>query len=233
MRPDPLAAASDLPLPGRRFVGDGHRPLAPQERAGDRARRREQVLQGAAGDDLAAVLPGRRADVDDPVGRPDGLLVVLHDDERVAQVAQPHERGDELRVVLLVEPDGGLVEDVQDAHQAGADLGRQPDALCLAAREGEQYVLVAEERSPAEAQIAELESWVRNGQIRYREDILDGVSEQAPGSIAGLYRGENLGRPIRIARRGSRLEFPAPRKPDPDALATLPISAAPAPLAPP
>ncbi|HEU4647249.1 MAG TPA: NADP-dependent oxidoreductase [Burkholderiales bacterium] len=45
----------------------------------------------------------------------------------------------------------------------------------------------------------ELESWVRSGQIRYREDILEGI-EQAPGSIAGLYRGENLGkRLIRIA----------------------------------
>lgn len=45
----------------------------------------------------------------------------------------------------------------------------------------------------------ELEGWVRAGQIRYREDILDGI-EQAPGSIAGLYRGENLGkRLIRIA----------------------------------
>ena len=41
--------------------------------------------------------------------------------------------------------------------------------------------------------------WVRNGQIRCREDILDGL-EQAPGSIAGLYRGENLGKClIRIA----------------------------------
>jgi len=47
--------------------------------------------------------------------------------------------------------------------------------------------------------VRELESWVRNGQIRYREDILDGI-EHAPGSIAGLYRGENLGkRLIRIA----------------------------------
>ena len=34
---------------------------------------------------------------------------------------------------------------------------------------------------------------MRNRQIRYREDILDGI-EQAPGSIAGLYRGENLGK---------------------------------------
>jgi NADPH-dependent curcumin reductase CurA len=47
--------------------------------------------------------------------------------------------------------------------------------------------------------LRELESWVRNGQIRYREDILDGI-EQAPGSIEGLYRGKNLGkRLIRLA----------------------------------
>jgi NADPH-dependent curcumin reductase CurA len=46
---------------------------------------------------------------------------------------------------------------------------------------------------------AALARWIRSGQIRYREDILDGI-EQAPGAIAGLYRGENLGkRLIRIA----------------------------------
>jgi NADPH-dependent curcumin reductase CurA len=47
--------------------------------------------------------------------------------------------------------------------------------------------------------LRELEGWVRTGAIRYREDILDGI-EHAPGSISGLYRGENLGkRLIRIA----------------------------------
>lgn len=47
--------------------------------------------------------------------------------------------------------------------------------------------------------LEELEGWVRAGQLHFREDILDGI-EQAPGSIAGLYRGENLGkRLIRIA----------------------------------
>jgi NADPH-dependent curcumin reductase CurA len=45
----------------------------------------------------------------------------------------------------------------------------------------------------------ELEGWVRDGLIRYREVLLEGI-EQAPDSIAGLYRGENLGkRLIRIA----------------------------------
>ena len=47
--------------------------------------------------------------------------------------------------------------------------------------------------------LTELAAWVRAGKIRYREDILEGI-EQAPDSIAGLYRGENLGkRLIRIA----------------------------------
>lgn len=47
-----------------------------------------------------------------------------------------------------------------------------------------------------------LADWVRNGRIRYREDILDGI-ERAPGAIAGLYRGENLGkRLIRLADEG-------------------------------
>ena len=50
--------------------------------------------------------------------------------------------------------------------------------------------------------LRELESWVRSGQICYREDILDGI-DQAPGSIAGLYRGENLRkRLIRIDTEG-------------------------------
>ena len=47
--------------------------------------------------------------------------------------------------------------------------------------------------------LQQLTQWVREGLIRYREDILEGI-EQAPGSIAGLYRGENFGkRLIRIA----------------------------------
>ncbi|MGH8786114.1 MAG: NADP-dependent oxidoreductase [Cupriavidus necator] len=44
-----------------------------------------------------------------------------------------------------------------------------------------------------------LGQWIREGQLRYVEDILEGI-EQAPDAIAGLYRGENNGkRLIRIA----------------------------------
>jgi len=45
----------------------------------------------------------------------------------------------------------------------------------------------------------QLARWVAGGQLRYSEDILDGV-EHAPDAIAGLYRGENKGkRLIRVS----------------------------------
>jgi NADPH-dependent curcumin reductase CurA len=34
---------------------------------------------------------------------------------------------------------------------------------------------------------------VREGRLRYRENILEGI-ESCPDAIAGLYRGENLGK---------------------------------------
>ena len=40
---------------------------------------------------------------------------------------------------------------------------------------------------------ADLARWLRGGELRYREEILEGI-KQAPDAIAGLYRGENLGR---------------------------------------
>ena len=41
----------------------------------------------------------------------------------------------------------------------------------------------------------DLAGWVRSGQIRYREDTMDGI-EHAPGSIAKLYSGTNSGKVI-------------------------------------
>ena len=47
--------------------------------------------------------------------------------------------------------------------------------------------------------LSALTEWVKAGLVRYREDTLEGI-DKAPDSIAGLYRGENLGkRLIRIA----------------------------------
>jgi NADPH-dependent curcumin reductase len=51
-----------------------------------------------------------------------------------------------------------------------------------------------------EEAVTRLAEWVRAGRLRYLEDIADGI-ESAPGAIADLYRGENLGkRLIRLQR---------------------------------
>jgi NADPH-dependent curcumin reductase len=44
-----------------------------------------------------------------------------------------------------------------------------------------------------EEAVARLAGWVREGRLAYREDILEGI-EACPDAIAGLYRGENMGK---------------------------------------
>ena len=109
--------------------GEGDGLLAREIAPGDGSLVREQLGDRPGVDDLPTVLPRSRADVDDVVGCSNGLLVVLDDQHRVAQVAQAQQRVEEASVVSLMEADGGLVEDVQHAHEPAADLARQPDAL--------------------------------------------------------------------------------------------------------
>ena len=44
-----------------------------------------------------------------------------------------------------------------------------------------------------EEAVRKLAPWVRDGSLHYREEILEGIAS-APDAIAGLYRGENLGK---------------------------------------
>src|SRR5258706_4499882 len=66
---------------------------------------------------------------------PDGVFVVLHDQQRVALSLQFFQRIQENLVVARMQADGGLVEDVANPAQVGAKLRGQPDALRLAAGE--------------------------------------------------------------------------------------------------
>ena len=78
-------------------------------------------------------------------------------------------------------------------------LGPRVERHLLVNRARIQGFLIFDYADRYEEGLKVLAQWVRAGQIRYREDILEGI-EQAPGAIAGLYRGENLGkRLIRIS----------------------------------
>ena len=101
---------------------------------------------------MAAVLAGAGPEIDHVVGRPDRLLVVLDDDDGVAEIAQARQRRQQLAVVALVQADRRLVEHVQHAGQVRADLRRQPDALPFAAR---QRRGAAAERQIADADVVQ------------------------------------------------------------------------------
>ena len=193
-----LARAADaqrLAVAGPARGRDRDRAVAAQERAGDRARLGEDDLERAVGDDLAAVLPGARPDVDDPVGGPDRLLVVLDDEDRVAEVAQPGQGRDELRVVALVEPDRRLVEDVQDAHQRRPDLGREPDPLGLAAGQ--------RDARPVERQVVEPDV---DEEPEPRDDLLEHLVGDRPLALAeGRLQGR---RPAQRVRDRHRRDVP-------------------------
>ena len=184
------------------------RPLAPllrhrdrqlprQVLAGQRSRIADHLCRRARRDDLAAVLAGARAEVDQVVGGAHRPLVVLDDDHRVAEVAEPLERPDQLRVVALMQPDRGLVEDVEDADQAGADLGREPDPLRLAARE--------RGRRPLQRQIAD------SDRDEEREPLLDLADDEPGDRLLGLGQLQGPDPLERVA--GRQVEYSAIERP--------------------
>ena len=89
----------------------------------------------AGGDDLAAEAAGAGAEVEQVVGAGDHFAVVLDDQQRVAQVAELLQGVEQPAVVARVQADRRLVEHVEHAAQAAADLAGQADALRFAAGE--------------------------------------------------------------------------------------------------
>ena len=105
---------------------------------------------------------------------------MLDDDEGVADVAEVGERVDEPLVVALVQADRGLVEDVEDADEGGADLRREADALGLAAREGRRLAL---EGQVLEADVAH-EGQAGGDLLQYLPgDLPLGVAQRRAGAM--------------------------------------------------
>ncbi|MGH6711221.1 MAG: NADP-dependent oxidoreductase [Bradyrhizobium sp.] len=77
-------------------------------------------------------------------------------------------------------------------------LGPRAERHLLVKRARMQGFVIFDYAPRFEEAVVRLAQWIRDGRLRYSEDILEGI-EHAPGAIAGLYRGENIGkRLIRI-----------------------------------
>ena len=97
----------------------------------------EEVVERACADHFAAVDAGAGAHVDDMVGASGSLSSSCSTTSTVLpRPLQALEGFEQAVIVLLVEADRRLVEDVEHARQAGADLAGEADALALAAGQG-------------------------------------------------------------------------------------------------
>lgn len=77
--------------------------------------------------------------------------------------------------------------------------GPRPERHLLVKRARMQGVLAFDYAHRFPEALARLAGWVRSGELRYAEDMLEGIAA-APDAIASLYRGENRGkRLIRLA----------------------------------
>ena len=124
---------SDLPLRGRRRSGIPMDFLPLRYLPVSDLPSLKTFFERPLGHDLAAMHARAGTDLQDMIGGPNRVRVVLDNDHGIAQVAQPLERLDHLDVVLGMQPDAGFVEYVEHSHEAGTDLRRQPDTLRFAA----------------------------------------------------------------------------------------------------
>ena len=71
--------------------------------------------------------------------------------------------------------------------------GPRPERHLLVKRARMQGFVIFDYAPRFDEALGRLAQWIRDGRLRYSEDVLDGI-EHAPGAIAGIYRGENNGK---------------------------------------
>jgi hypothetical protein len=85
----------------------------------------QQASRCSAIENAPAVFAGSRPDVDDPIGVPDDVELVLDDEQRVAGSNEPVERPQQRGGVDRLSAGRRFVEHVHDAEEVRADLRRE------------------------------------------------------------------------------------------------------------
>ena len=146
---------------------------ARRKAAGERIRIVPDFLRGAYGHHVAAANARTRSEIDDQVGGFNRRLVMLDDQDAVADFFETPQGAQQHSVVARVKTDGGLIENVADAAQVGSELRRETDALRLAA---------------GESVGAAVESEIRQANFREETKSLLDFSQNLVGSPRGHAR---------------------------------------------
>jgi NADPH-dependent curcumin reductase CurA len=93
----------------------------------------------------------------------------------------------------------GICGQISQANDTAPSLGPRIYRHLLVARARVQGFLVWDFAPGHEMALKELAGWIASGQLKYREDVIDGF-ESMPQALIGLFRGENIGkRVVRVA----------------------------------
>ena len=83
---------------------------------------------------MSAGFSGTGAEIHNIVCATDGLLVMLDNQNGIAEIAQSFERTEQAAIVTRVQADGWFVKHIKHSAQARADLRGQANALRFSAR---------------------------------------------------------------------------------------------------
>ena len=122
---DLKAAATGLAA----LIGHADHPLAGQIGTRHRFGARHDIGRRSCRDYVSAIHTRTGTHIYYVIGSANRILVVLDDDDGVADIAQALKRLDQAFVVALMKTDRRLIQNIEHAHEARADLRCQTDAL--------------------------------------------------------------------------------------------------------
>ncbi len=147
------------------------------------------------------------AEIDDVVRDRDRVRLVLDHEHGVPLVSQPEQQGVHPLDIVRMQAGGGLVEDVGDVRQRGAELADHLDALRLPAR---QRARRAVEREVAEADLRErVERLLQRREQRRHRWLVEVADPSARSLICIAHASAMLIVPMREERAPSLSRVPS------------------------
>jgi hypothetical protein len=156
------------------------------------------VAQCSGDNDFTAVDPGTRSEINDVIGAPHRLLIVLNHNERITFTAQRCQRVEQPQIITRVQADRRFIKHVKNTAKIRAELRGETDALRLPATEcfrGAAEVQISETDILHETQpLLDFRHQVRGNRLlcSAKFQFLDQISRFASGKIRDLIDGVTL-----------------------------------------
>lgn len=118
-----------MPIARSALRWNRNEPAAGQVLSGHGFRNLHDLLRRTLCDHSSAMRSRAGTDVDNMICRIHRILIMLNDNERIAQIAQFFQRGQQTVIIALMQADARFVQYIKHTLQTGTDLGSQTNTL--------------------------------------------------------------------------------------------------------